>query len=339
MPTPSVIDRTCKWPDKCQAISTKGCQCANNPYTGESEENYNPAENHKPRFCYQHRKPLSRKYGEVINPTQAVNMNSQAYQSSIGNVEEDANLCPPPLQFHNALAVPSQVQHFGNDFAFKPSHQSNQDQASHQSNQDFAFNPSHQSNQDQGPLSPRTSSDVNMHTGRRQSKDKGPAINESQALQSLTAQLDRIELRGQRLEISCASKANVESLEIRVQHLEKAAGLPESDQMLGSHDEAVTKINSTLSEHLAAIQEQYDFVCVQRDEAGRRADGLHRSSESARRMFTSTLQKYHENNREHKLRGEQAQYLEGLKQGIEARMESITKSEPISPSHIMEEEL
>lgn len=56
-------------------------------------------------------------------------------------------------------------------------------------------------------------------------------------------------------------------------------------------------------------------------------------------MFTSTLQKYHENNREHKLRGEQAQYLEGLKQGIEARMESITKSEPISPSHIMEEEL
>lgn len=54
-------------------------------------------------------------------------------------------------------------------------------------------------------------------------------------------------------------------------------------------------------------------------------------------MYVSTLQKYHENNREHKLRGEQAQYLEGLKQGIEARIEGMpAKSEPVTP---IEEEL
>lgn len=70
----------------------------------------------------------------------------------------------------------------------------------------------------------------------------------------------------------------------------------------------------------------------------------------ARRMWLSTLQKYHENNREHKLRDEQAQYLLRLKQGIEARIleqgietrisEQRIMSESISSDHMtIEEEL
>ena len=74
---------------------------------------------------------------------------------------------------------------------------------------------------------------------------------ENKALQSVMAQLDRIELRGasgaskedvQRLEMSCASKANVERLEIRVQRLEKAHRLPGSNQMSDSHEEVVMKM-------------------------------------------------------------------------------------------------
>ena len=89
------------------------------------------------------------------------------------------------------------------------------------------------------------------------------------------------------------------------------------------------------------IQKQYDFICAQRDEAGYKINDLYRNNENARRIYMSTLQKYHENNWEHKLRDEQAQYLWGLKQRIETQMEDIpAKSEPTSPNHmIMEEEL
>lgn len=162
---------------------------------------------------------------------------------------------PPPLKFptttkaafHDALPHEDQFQQFGIDFAFNPTK-------------------SNQSIRDQESRSPRTASasDINMHesyadaeSNHWQSKGKrsaiqNQAINESHALQSVIAQLNRIELRGasgaskedvQRLETSCASKANVESLEIRVQHLEKAIHrLPGSDQMPESHEEIIMKM-------------------------------------------------------------------------------------------------
>ena len=188
----------------------------------------------------------------------------------------DIDLYSLPLAFptttktafhHNTLPhETSQYPHFGVGFALDPR------------------------KSDQGPRSP--------HPSNPAIKDQ--VLNESEALQSVTAQLDRIELRGasgaskedvQRLEMSCASKANVESLEIRVQRLEKAHRLPESNQISAGHEEVVMKMaeplsiqseepnntdytkNSTLSEHLAAIQGQYDSVCAKRDEAGQRADG------------------------------------------------------------------
>ena len=154
---------------------------------------------------------------------------------------------PPPLKFpttikaafHNALPHEgSQSQQFGVDFAFNPTK-------------------SNQSIRDQESRSPRTASasDINMHESYADAESSAiqdQATNESHALQSVIAQLDRIELRGasgaskedvQRLEMSCASKANVESLEIRVQHLERAIHrLPRSDQMPDNHEEIVTKM-------------------------------------------------------------------------------------------------
>ena len=74
----------------------------------------------------------------------------------------------------------------------------------------------------------------------------------------------------------------------------------------------------------------------------------YRSSESARRTYLSTLQKYHENNRELKLRDEQARYFLNLRQGMEERMRLMgtrikgtrMESEPMSHDHMnVEEEL
>ena len=56
-PAEMVIDRTWKWPDKCQAITQKGSQCSKTPLTGD-----------EPRFCHVHRTPQLRKYGQVIVP-------------------------------------------------------------------------------------------------------------------------------------------------------------------------------------------------------------------------------------------------------------------------------
>lgn len=166
MSTSSLIDRTLRWKDKCQAISVStSFQCSNFPYEGEHEEDSSPD------FCFAHRKPQSRKCGEV-----------NGWRSTEADVKEDIDLLPTPLQFPT-----SQPQ-----------------QAS-----DFASNP-------QFPI---TTSPTTYHTQFHES------------LISVIAQLDRIELRGaskedvQRLEITCASKASLESLETRVQHLERAVSV------------------------------------------------------------------------------------------------------------------
>lgn len=133
---------------------------------------------------------------------------------------------------------------------------------------DFTCNPtmSNQNNRDQGPRSPVI---------------KNQAIIENQALQSLITQLNRIELREasgtsrediQRLEMSCASKANVKNLETRVQHLEKSIHRLPADQI--PNNQNIQVIMKMLLKHLATIQGKYKLVYTQRDEAKRRADGL-----------------------------------------------------------------
>lgn len=88
---------------------------------------------------------------------------------------------------------------------------------------------------------------------------------------------------------------------------------------LSPHDTNSTK-RSTFLEHLDELQARYDFVCGQRETARQKADSLHKSSERARRTYVSTLQRYHENDRDYRLRNEQAQYLCTLKEKLETEM-------------------
>ena len=63
----SVIDRTWKWPDLCQAITEQGGQCSEDPETGDHLTGDTDS---RTQFCHLHRMSQLRKYGEVNDRTQ-----------------------------------------------------------------------------------------------------------------------------------------------------------------------------------------------------------------------------------------------------------------------------
>ena len=75
--------------------------------------------------------------------------------------------------------------------------------------------------------------------------------------------------------------------------------------------------SSTLSAHIADIQQQHHTNCKKRDAAQIRARGLYNKSELARRVYLAALQRYNRNEQEYKLRDQQARDLEGLIKSID----------------------
>lgn len=168
-------------------------------------------------------------------------------------MEEDPRLFPQPLQIPATTGTAIYAT------------QLNESPQLHRFAASSSFNHPQEPNPFNQVPGPRSPSDTEMRgypnaTTRRESKGKGPAIKneafmENEALQSLIKQLDRIELQGQ----SSASKANFESLETRVRHLEQAVhsllgshqapGLPGPNQTPGTHDEVIINMVS-LSFHV-----------------------------------------------------------------------------------------